>query len=109
MTSRTNVVWVLALARAGTSMLRKSKRAALGRTRPLEIYGPPGVRNMSEHVLAAWQDEGLAPPVSVHEIASGVVYRDSRITVTASAGGYRLQTADRVNSARLPRERGPVF
>jgi ribonuclease Z len=33
--------------------------------------------------------------VNVHEIATGVVYRDPRITVTASAGGYRLQTADR--------------
>ena len=47
------------------------------------------------HAFAAWQDDGLGPPVHVHEIASGVVYRDSRITVTASAGGYRLQTADR--------------
>ena len=48
-----------------------------------------------EHVLAAWQDDVQGPRVNVHEIASGVVYRDPRITVTASAGGYRLQTADR--------------
>jgi hypothetical protein len=68
---------------------------ALGRKQPLEIYGPPGVRNMTGHVLAAWQDDIRGPRVNVHEIASGVVYRDPRIAVTASAGGYRLQTADR--------------
>lgn len=68
---------------------------ALGRKQPLEIYGPPGVRNMTEHVLAAWKDEAQGPRVNVHEIAPGVVYRDPRITVTASAGGYRLRTADR--------------
>jgi ribonuclease BN (tRNA processing enzyme) len=69
--------------------------AAHGRKQPLEIYGPPGIRNMTEHVLAAWKDEAQLPRVNAHEIASGVVYRDPRITVTASAGGYRLQTADR--------------
>jgi ribonuclease BN (tRNA processing enzyme) len=68
---------------------------ALGRKQPLEIYGPPGVRNMTGHVFAAWQDDIRGPRVNVHEIASGVVYRDPRIAVTASAGGYRLQTADR--------------
>lgn len=68
---------------------------ALGRKQPLEVYGPPGVRNMTEHVLAAWKDDVQGPRVKVHEIASGVVYRDPRITVTVSAGGYRLQTADR--------------
>ena len=68
---------------------------ALGRKQPLEIYGPPGVRSMTEHVLAAWKGDAQASLVNVHEIASGVVYRDPKITVTASAGGYRLHTADR--------------
>jgi ribonuclease BN (tRNA processing enzyme) len=65
---------------------------ALGRKQPLEVYGPPGVRSMTEHVLAAWKGD---VQVNVREITAGVVYRDPRVTVTASAGGYRLQTADR--------------
>jgi ribonuclease BN (tRNA processing enzyme) len=68
---------------------------ALGRQQPLEIYGPQGVRNMTEHVLAAWKDDVRGYRVNVHEIAPGVVYRDPRITVRAAAGGYRFQTADR--------------
>lgn len=68
---------------------------ALGRRLPLEVYGPPGVRNMTEHVLAAWHADVQGRRVNVHEIAPGPVYRDSRVTVTAFTGGYRLQTADR--------------
>jgi ribonuclease BN (tRNA processing enzyme) len=72
---------------------------ALGRKQPLEIYGPQGVRTMTEHVLAAWKDEARNDAqkyrVNVHEIAPGIVYRDVRVTVTTLAGGYRFQTADR--------------
>jgi ribonuclease Z len=64
----------------------------LGRTQPLEVYGPPGIRALTEHVLAAWNG-GVA--VNAHEITPGPVYRDDKIAVTAFSGGYRLQTADR--------------
>ena len=33
--------------------------------------------------------------VNAHEISAGLVYRDEKIAVSAFAGGYRLQTADR--------------
>jgi ribonuclease Z len=66
--------------------------SSLGRKQPLEVYGPPGIRTLTEHVLAAW-NEGVQ--VNAHEVASGLVYRDDKITVIAFNGGYRLQTADR--------------
>lgn len=66
--------------------------SALGRKQPLEVYGPPGIRALTDHVLAAWND---AVRVNAHEIALGLVYRDDKITVIAFSGGYRLQTADR--------------
>ena len=89
-----------------------------GPHRPLEVYGPKGLKAMTDHLLAAYAediairtgDEGeraeQAPPVvHVHEIGAGVVYRDSLVTVTAftvhhgtwkQAFGYRVQTPDRV-------------
>ncbi|NUO64816.1 MAG: MBL fold metallo-hydrolase [Gemmatimonadaceae bacterium] len=85
---------------------------------PLEVYGPPGLSAMTTHLLAAWAEDvairtgpegegaGEAPPaVHAHEIAPGVVYRDSLVTVTAfvahhgsvpHAFGYRIQTPDKV-------------
>jgi ribonuclease BN (tRNA processing enzyme) len=89
-----------------------------GAHRPLEVYGPTGLKAMTDHLLAAYAediairtgDEGeraeQAPPVvHVHETGIGVVYRDSLVTVTAftahhgtwkQAFGYRVQTPDRV-------------
>jgi ribonuclease Z len=93
----------------------------VGRRVPLEVFGPPGLRAMTDHVLAAWADdirirnEGLerdfpehtqnSYQVVVHEITQpGVVYRDSNVTVTAFgvkhgewkyAYGYRFDTPDR--------------
>jgi ribonuclease BN (tRNA processing enzyme) len=66
-----------------------------GRKQPLEVYGPPGIRSMTEHVLAAWSGEVQGRRVNAHEIRSGVVYRDTRVTVVAFDGGYRFQTGDR--------------
>lgn len=85
--------------------------------RPLEVYGPKGIRAMTDHLLAAYvedvairtgpggEKEGSAGPiVHVHEIVAGVVYRDSLVTVTAfpadhgswpQSFGYRIRTPDR--------------
>ena len=89
----------------------------LERHQPLEVYGPPGVRTMTDHLLAAYAEdirirtEGLEPDKSdgwqahAHEIAAGVVYRDSNVTVTAfevphanwhHAFGFRFDTPDKV-------------
>lgn len=88
----------------------------LGRTAPLEVYGPKGIKNMTDHILAAYQEdikirtEGLeheSPDgwkVNAHEIHPGVVYKDTNVTVTAfptkhgawpETFGYRFDTADR--------------
>jgi ribonuclease BN (tRNA processing enzyme) len=93
----------------------------LGRKVPLEVYGPPGIKAMTDHVLAAWADdiktrngpvERDLPEhsadgyrVNAHEVSPGVVYKDGNVTVTAfnvnhgewgtRAFGYRFQTADR--------------
>jgi ribonuclease BN (tRNA processing enzyme) len=89
---------------------------AMGRQRPLEVYGPKGVKAMTEHILTAYREDiairrdGLekASPegwkVNVHEIKAGVVYKDANVTVTAfptkhgewdESFGYRFDTADR--------------
>lgn len=91
----------------------------VGRKMPLEVYGPPGIKAMTDHVLAAWADdikERSGPieqaflsadgyRVNAHEISPGVVYKDSNVTVTAftvkhgdwgpRGFGYRFQTPDR--------------
>ncbi|MBI3667388.1 MAG: MBL fold metallo-hydrolase [Acidobacteria bacterium] len=85
----------------------------VGRKEPLEVYGPEGAKAMTEHLLAAYQQDidmrinGLehANPtgckVNVHEIAPGVVYEDQKVTVKAflvkhgswpQAFGYRFET-----------------
>jgi len=91
----------------------------IGRKVALEVFGPPGIRAMTDHVLAAWADDikirtgpleqGIMSTdgyrVNAHEISPGLVYKDSNVTVTAfnvkhgewgsRAFGYRFQTADR--------------
>ncbi len=88
----------------------------LGRTAPLEAYGPHGLKKMTANIEKAWQEDirvrrtGLeqANPtgynVHVHEISPGVVYRDQNVTVTAfpvkhgtwrEAYGYKFETKDR--------------
>ena len=88
----------------------------LGREEPLEAFGPPGLGEMTDHILQAYEQDirirlnGLeqANPtgykVNVHEIAPGPVYRDEHVRVTAfavrhgswrHAYGYRFETADR--------------
>jgi ribonuclease BN (tRNA processing enzyme) len=91
----------------------------VGRKGALEVFGPPGIRAMTDHVLAAWADDikirtgpleqGIMSAdgyrVNAHEVSPGLVYKDSNVTVTAfnvkhgewgsRAFGYRFQTADR--------------
>ena len=87
----------------------------LGRDGPLNVYGPVGLKDMTDHILEAWKKDidlrihGLesrpGPPiVKVHEIKPGVVYKDSNLTVTAfvvkhgswdQAFGYRFDAPDR--------------
>ncbi|MFH1927905.1 MAG: MBL fold metallo-hydrolase, partial [Chloroflexota bacterium] len=66
----------------------------LERDEPLEVYGPEGIRAMTEHILAAYQEDiderlhGLEPAndrgylVNAHEIEPGIVYRDSNVAVS---------------------------
>ncbi|MDP8238876.1 MAG: MBL fold metallo-hydrolase [Candidatus Hatepunaea meridiana] len=87
----------------------------LGREEPLEVYGPPGIRAMTEHIMSAYKADmnerldGLEPAndsgyqVNVFEIDSGIVYRDQNVEVEAFAVdhgslpsfGYKFHTPDR--------------
>ena len=93
----------------------------LGRRVPLEVYGPKGIKAMTDHVLQAYSadyearmkpyEEGFyrtgATPeghsVNAHEIAApGIIYKDVNVTVTAfptkhamESYGYRFDTPDR--------------
>jgi ribonuclease BN (tRNA processing enzyme) len=88
----------------------------LRRTTPLQAYGPPGLRAMTDHLLEAYAEDidmrinGLEHEtpdgyrVAVHEIGAGVVYEKDGVKVTAIpvphgswryAFGYRVDTPDR--------------
>jgi ribonuclease Z len=92
----------------------------LGRRVPLEVYGPAGIKDMTEYILKAYSVDfetrskhyaeklyavGSFPEghkVNAHEISAGVVYKDNNVTVTAfrtkhamESFGYRFDTADR--------------
>lgn len=87
----------------------------LERCQPLEVYGPAGIREMTEHVLAAYRQdieqriEGLGPishqgwQVNAHEIEAGTVYRDAKVSVEAfpvkhgswEAFGFKFHTPGR--------------
>lgn len=88
----------------------------MGRTAPLEVYGPEGTTAMIDHLLQAWSADndirihGLehgnptGNKAIAHEVKPGVVYQDDNVTVTAfpvkhgswkEAFGYRVVTPDR--------------
>jgi ribonuclease BN (tRNA processing enzyme) len=88
----------------------------MGRREPLQVYGPKGIKAMTEHVLKAWQVDidvranGISQHsptgcgVNAHEIAPGVVYQDRNVTVTAfparhedmaDSFSFRFDTPDR--------------
>lgn len=99
----------------------------LGRAEPLEVYGPPGIKHMTQHILQAYKEdirersEGLQPSndqgwrVNAREIKAGIVYKDSYVQVEAfevdhgswRAFGYKFITADRtivISSDTAPTE-----
>jgi ribonuclease BN (tRNA processing enzyme) len=89
----------------------------LGRKDPLEVFGPAGLKAMTDHLLLAYREDidirtnGLEHgnrtgyKVNAHEIKPGVVYKDENVTVKAflvhhgswrEAYGYRFETPDKV-------------
>jgi len=89
----------------------------MGRRHPFPVYGPPGIQQMTDHLLAAYsadiqiRTEGLEHEpaggyrVDVHEITPGVIYDSGGVRVSAIAVlhgswpyayGYRFDTPDRV-------------
>lgn len=84
-----------------------------GRALPLEVYGPRGIKAMTDAVLSAYhvdvedrlraRGEVRVNLVNSHEIVPGIVYKDEKVTVTAfpvkhgglEAYGYRFDTPDR--------------
>jgi ribonuclease BN (tRNA processing enzyme) len=88
----------------------------LERTDPLEVFGPKGIKAMTEHLLEAYREDidirlGGGEPsnktgykVIAHEIKPGVVFKDANVTVKAflvdhgawpEAYGFRFETTDR--------------
>lgn len=86
----------------------------MGRTTPLELYGPDGTKAMGKSILKAYEQDvqirvhGLEGgnrtgyKVRAHEIKPGVVYQDANVKVTAfsvehgswrNAFGYRFDVA----------------
>jgi ribonuclease Z len=91
--------------------------AVTGRKDPFEIYGPPGIAAMTNHILTAWKEDmdirlhGLEPAVKqayvvhAHEVRPGVIYRDDAVRVSAIqvvhgawkyAYGYRFEAGGKV-------------
>lgn len=87
----------------------------LGRTAPLEVYGPRGLKEMTENIERAWakdidirihgleQGNTTGYKVQAHEVAPGAIYKDANVTITAfevkhgtwdQAFGYKFETAD---------------
>jgi len=88
----------------------------MGREKPLAVYGPSGIREMTENLLEAYKEdihyriEGLEPinktgwKVTAHEIQEGLIYEDKNIKVEAfpvhhgtmkNAYGFRFTTPDK--------------
>jgi ribonuclease BN (tRNA processing enzyme) len=89
----------------------------MGRNEPLSVYGPKGIRDMTDNVLKAWEVDirvrtnginhhsSAGCNVNAHEISPGVIYQDRNIRVTAipaqhedvvDSFSFRFETPDRV-------------
>jgi ribonuclease BN (tRNA processing enzyme) len=93
---------------------------SVGRSQHLEVYGPKGLKHMTDHILEAYREDiairrkdkrVLGVPeqadgykVRAYEITPGTVYKDRNVTVKAfrvnhgevsQAFGYRIETPDR--------------
>ena len=86
--------------------------AIAGRTEPLEVFGPKGIIEMTDHIMEAYKIDrierisGLEPArreayvVNAHEISQGEIYRDELVKIKAFAVdhgslesyGYRFET-----------------
>lgn len=87
-----------------------------GRSSPLNVYGPHGLRGMTDAIYEAWKEDidirtnGLEQlkagghRVNVREISAGVVFDSGGVRITAipvlhgswkEAFGYRIDTRDR--------------
>jgi len=87
------------------------------RDESLEVYGPQGLQEMTDHILKAYRADigyricGSEPAndkgwrVNVHEIGEGIIYKDKNVTVEAflvrhgtwpNAFGFRFTTSDKV-------------
>lgn len=90
--------------------------AVAGRADPLQVYGPPGIRHMTEAVQEAFREDFESRRrqidhkdmrgyrVESHEVKPGLVYQDDAVKVIAfsvahgawkHAYGYRFETPDR--------------
>jgi ribonuclease BN (tRNA processing enzyme) len=88
----------------------------LERREPLRVFGPSGIRQMTEHLVKAYSEDislrlnGGEPSnkigwrVEANEIKPGVIYKDENVTVKAfsvrhgkwlHAYGFRFETPDR--------------
>jgi ribonuclease BN (tRNA processing enzyme) len=89
----------------------------LERKEPLEVFGPKGIKAMTEHLLKAYSQDieirvnGGEPSnhtgykVMAREIKAGVIYKDENVTVKAfpvkhgswqQAFAYRFETPDKI-------------
>lgn len=87
----------------------------LERAQPLRVFGPRGMRHMTEHILQAYETDidfrlhgferanEVGYQVDVTEIQPGIIYQDDRVQVeafpvshgTLECYGYKFVTADR--------------
>jgi ribonuclease BN (tRNA processing enzyme) len=86
------------------------------RNQPFTVFGPPGIKNMMDHILAAYAEDrdmrinGLEHAAAVRwetrvtELTGGVAFKDENVTVRAfevphgswqHALGYRIDAPDR--------------
>lgn len=86
----------------------------MGRSTPMRVHGPPGLRRMTDHLLAAWAEDTVVRVkglergrpggyrVDAREITGGVVHESDGVKVTAirvSHGEWKYAFAYRVDAA----------